>query len=108
MASVDGTPILVGGGLQPAGQTLESRAQDIENELIALRNKLSPLIDAWSQSRAATYYQSCMADWDTAARTLFGSEAEVGVLGTIAAVVRQSWTNYQIEEEANISTWRTS
>ncbi|MDT0549348.1 MULTISPECIES: WXG100 family type VII secretion target [Streptomyces] len=103
MANIDGTPIYVGEGLEAAGSTINARAGEITTELQLLKNKLSPLVDAWRESEAATYYQDMQNEWDLAANGLFGED---GVLGRIAQAMNVNWNNYSDAEWANVSTWR--
>ncbi|MEU6440867.1 WXG100 family type VII secretion target [Streptomyces sp. NPDC047046] len=104
MPDLAGSNIFVAGRLEEAGPQLNRRAAEIEVELDALRKKLQPLIDTWI-AQSSTEYQMHMRDWDTAAIALLGSEAEGGVLGTIAAMMRVNWGNYVDAEEASVKTW---
>lgn len=103
MTNVEGTPIYVGEGLSAAGTWLNSEAQQAADELNRLRQQLAPLAEAWSQSKAADYYQGLQEEWNLAADGLFGPD---GVLGKIAHAMHVNWGNYSEAEWANISTWR--
>lgn len=103
MSNIDGTQIYVGEGLGAAGGYLNARAQQVTDELQALKGQLAPLADAWNQSQAATYYQDMQNEWDVAAEGLFGPE---GVLGRIAHAMHVNWNNYSDAEWSNVSTWK--
>jgi uncharacterized protein YukE len=103
MSNIDGTQIYVGEGLGAAGGWLNSRAGQIQGDLVALKGQLAPLAEAWTQSQAATYYQDMQNEWDLAADGLFGPD---GVLGRIAHAMNVNWNNYTDAEWSNVSTWK--
>jgi uncharacterized protein YukE len=103
MADIDGTPIYVGEGLGAAGGWINARAGAIAGQLEALKKKLAPLQEAWTQSQAATYYQDMQHEWDVSAEGLLGPD---GVLGQIAHVMNVNWGNYTDAEWSNVSTWK--
>ncbi|WP_431949801.1 WXG100 family type VII secretion target [Actinacidiphila sp. bgisy167] len=104
MTNIEGAVIRVGRDLEGSGAYLNSRAAEIMGELSRLKQNLQTLIDAW-QAQSATEYQARMYEWDQAATGLFGSEAEGGVLGEIAAAMKVNWDNYHGTEEANLKTF---
>jgi uncharacterized protein YukE len=105
MPNVASSHILVGQELENSPAQLDAQAQAIEDELTTLANKLQPMIEAWA-AQSATEYNDLMNQWNIAATGLFGTQAEGGVLGTIAAALGVNWTNYWDAEQANISTWQ--
>ena len=106
-SSVDGTPLRVDEELSQAGTYINSAAQQIVDELNALYQQLQPLTETW-QGAAASYFDPLMAEWNNAAKGLFGSADQGGVLGEIAAAMNVSWDNYVEAESANTSTWSSS
>jgi hypothetical protein len=100
--SIEQSQLGVRAGLEQAGVTLRSRAQEMEDELLKLRSQLAPLIDVW-QGEVRDYYNGLQAEWDIAAEGLLGPE---GVLGTIARVMDVTWGNYVDCEWSNLQTWR--
>jgi hypothetical protein len=121
MADIAGSRIQVGAELEGAGSYVNGIASTVGEELSTLRQQLSPLIDVWTKSEAATMYQDDMNLWNTAAEALFGSSWDTagpagknpyaegqGVLGAIAAMLDMNNTNYVDAEAANVKTWQHS
>ena len=106
-SSIDGARLLVDSSLSQAGATINNSAQQITDELAALISQLQPLVGTWT-GQAETYYNGLMEEWNTAANGLFGSAADGGLLGEIAAAMNVAWGNYSDGEWANIATWRTT
>lgn len=104
--NIDGTPILVGDDLAGAGAHINDVAGHIADELHKLNVQLAPIAETWT-GPAASYYQPLQDEWTMAAKGLFGTEAEGGVLGDIAAAMHVAWGNYSEAEWANVSTWRS-
>jgi uncharacterized protein YukE len=121
MADIASSRIQVGAELEGAGSYVNGVASAVGEELSTLRQQLSPLIDAWTKSQAASMYQDDMNLWNTAAEALFGASWDVaspggqnpyeegqGVLGAIAAMLDVNNSNYVDAEAANVKTWQTS
>jgi WXG100 family type VII secretion target len=106
-SSIDGTPLLVDEQLSQAGTYINNAAQQIVDELSTLRTQLQPLTETW-QGSAASYFDPLMEEWNFAAKGLFGSADQGGVLGEIAAAMNVSWNNYADAEAANVSTWSSA
>jgi hypothetical protein len=104
MSDIENSTILVGAGLEGAGQYLNQQAGIICGELDNLKNQLAPLGDSWA-GQAAGDYQSCQELWNAAAYGLFGEDGTGGVLGYIAHTMGVVWGNYSDGEWANIQTW---
>jgi hypothetical protein len=103
MADIDSQPIHVGPGLADAGTWLNTQAGQCADDLAQLKAKLAPLAEAWTQSKAADYYQGLQQEWNIAAEGLFGPD---GVLGQIAHAMNVNWGNYSDAEWSNIRTWQ--
>lgn len=103
MPDIDGTPIYVGTDLQNAGTWLNAQATSCADDLARLKSQLAPLVEAWTQSKAADYYQGLQQEWNIAAEGLFGPD---GVLGQIAQAMHVNWGNYSDAEWSNIKTWQ--
>jgi WXG100 family type VII secretion target len=103
-SAIESTPILVDESLSGAGAAINSQAQAIVDELNRLYSQLQPLVETWSGA-AASYFDPLMQEWNTAAVGLFGTVAEGGILGEIAAAMNVTWNNYAQAESANASTW---
>lgn len=103
MADIDGTPIYVGADLQNAGTWLNAQADSCAEDLARLKAQLAPLVEAWTLSTAADYYQGLQQEWNIAADGLFGPD---GVLGQIAKAMHVNWGNYTDAEWSNIKTWQ--
>jgi uncharacterized protein YukE len=103
MPDVDGSQIYVGEGLGAAGGWLNGRAAEIAGRLEALKSKLAPLQEAWTQSQAASYYQDLQQEWNISAEGLLGPD---GVLGQIAHTMNVNWGNYTDAEWSNVQTWK--
>ena len=103
MADVDGTPIYVANELSNAGTWLNTQATTCADDLSRLKAQLAPVADAWTQSKAADYYQGLQQEWNIAAEGLFGPD---GVLGQIAHAMNVNWGNYSDAEWSNIQTWQ--
>jgi WXG100 family type VII secretion target len=104
---IDSQRLLVGEELSQAGGYINNAAQQIVDELNKLYAQLQPLFDTWT-GPAASYFDPLMAEWQFAAKGLFGTAAEGGVLGEIAAAMHVSWNNYAEAENANASTWTSA
>jgi hypothetical protein len=105
VTNVDNASLLVGDGLQGAGQYINGQAQLISDELVKLQGLLAPLQDYWS-GNAATLYEDYQEEWNAAAAGLFGGEGTEGVLGYIAQAMNVAWGNYSDAEWSNIQTWQ--
>jgi uncharacterized protein YukE len=103
MPDIDGTPIYVSTELGNAGAWLNTQATTCSEDLSRLKAQLAPLADAWTQSKAADYYQGLQQEWNIAAEGLFGPD---GVLGQIAHAMNVNWGNYSDAEWSNIQTWQ--
>ncbi|MET7695310.1 WXG100 family type VII secretion target [Streptomyces sp. NPDC005483] len=104
MPDIGSSHMYVGESLESAGAYMNAKAAEIDADLERLRAKLAPLIETW-KAQSADQYLVHMHEWDVAAIGLYGDEAQGGVLGTIAAVMRVNWGNYVNAEEANVKTW---
>lgn len=102
MPDVASSALIVPTELETAGQQLNAKAQQIVDELEALKSRLLPLADTWV-GPAASYYFPLQQEWDIAADGLFGP---TGVLGQIANAMNVSWNNYSECEWANTRGWR--
>jgi hypothetical protein len=102
-SSIDNARIKVGDSLSAAGDTINGMALEIAEELALLKGRLAPLEEEWLNSKAATYYQDMMNEWDLAANGLLGPD---GVLGRIAHAMHINWGNYSEAEWSNIDTWK--
>jgi uncharacterized protein YukE len=104
--NIDGTPILVGDDLASAGTYINNAAAQIADQLQKLITQLQPIAETWT-GPAASYFQPLQEEWNMAANGLFGTEAQGGVLGDIAAAMHVAWNNYSDAEWANVSTWQS-
>jgi hypothetical protein len=127
-SAIDGTPLFVAEELSQAGNTINSSAMQIVDELRSLTQQLQPLADTW-QGPAASYFDPLMQEWLFAAIGMFGTGAAQGIapvysgegrinaaqgnvsqgglLGEIAAAMNLAYNNYVEGETANTSTWRS-
>src|SRR5262249_28898257 len=99
---VSGAHLRVPADLQTAGTYLTGIATQIEGELVALKNLLTPLQSTWT-GVAQSNYQGLQAEWDIAADGLLGP---TGILGMIAQSLNLNWNNYTDCEWSNTQTWK--
>ncbi|WP_432990758.1 WXG100 family type VII secretion target [Dactylosporangium sp. CA-233914] len=102
MPDIAGSTLQVPPELETAGARMSSTATTISDELIALKAMLAPLEAHWTGT-AQPYYEALQAQWNNAARELFGPD---GVLGDIASALNLAWRNYSECEWVNTRTWR--
>jgi WXG100 family type VII secretion target len=101
MSDIGNSSILVREDLEGAGAWINARAQQIADELAALKAQLAPLAETWDGS-ANQYYEGLQQEWNLAAEGLFGPD---GILGRIAQTMNVNWSNYSEAEWSNVQTW---
>jgi WXG100 family type VII secretion target len=79
--------------MQAAATHVDEVNQNVQSQLLALRNQLAPLAAAW-KGQAATAFNTLMARWDADALKLNNS------LHGIGEQIRQSGTTYAQTDEA--------
>jgi WXG100 family type VII secretion target len=94
MSDIGNSSILVREDLEGAGAWINARAQQIADELAALKAQLAPLAETWDGS-ANQYYEGLQQEWNLAAEGLFGPD---GILGRIAQTMNVNWSNYSEAE----------
>jgi WXG100 family type VII secretion target len=104
MPSIDTSSIMVRQELEAAGAWINARAQQIADELAALKAQLMPLAETWDGT-ANQYYEGLQQEWNIAAEGLFGPD---GILGRIAHTMNVNWANYSEAEWSNTQTWSHS
>jgi uncharacterized protein YukE len=105
MANVEGAAIMVDEQLSQAGAHINAAAEAIVEKLQNLIKLLTPMEETWT-GPAADYYGPLQQEWNYAANGLFGSDAQGGILGEIAAAMHVTWNNYSDAEWSNVSTWK--
>jgi hypothetical protein len=90
--------------LQMYGGKLMQIADDIDQKLLWLRQKLAPLPDLWI-SASRNEYLPVQEDWNVAATNFMTAE---GTLGEIAQMMITNWNNYVECEGTNVANFRGS
>ena len=105
MAAVDSGRIRVPAQLEGAGPFIRGVSAEMAAELDRLRARVVALKDTWREGTAQEKYQQYQAEWDLAAKGLFGPG---GSLEIIAGVMDQIWQNYCLVEATNTRGWQNT
>jgi len=104
MGDIESSRIEVPATIAEAPAYLTSVAQQLQDELDALANKLAPVKAQWT-GRSGQAYTDVSALWNTDATALFNPVD--GVLKQIADSVRAVSENYDLVEDSNRRSWGT-
>ena len=108
MPDIDSTPIAVPYSLADVAPYLHAKADSIMSGLDNLARQLAPMADTWQSppGSAAPSYEQLQAQWNLAARQLFGDVGDDGLLGQIARVMGINYDNYLEGASVTTNVWR--
>lgn len=104
MPDIESSRIEVPHSIKDAPTFLANFAQQLQDELDALANKLAPVKSQWT-GRSGQSYTDVSDLWNGDATALFNPVD--GVLKQIADTVRAVGDNYDLTEDFNVRSWRT-